>query len=210
MEERHTSVFLLIVFLFFLLPISLWPILMTIAIMLVYFRTKRNFRAEEKKNVESIWAFYIDLVKDKQVCTSPNTFRYNKAPNKIKYIFHHPELVSCMENLYVLQRFNPMILADILILIEHFCRIHYKAILEKYDPVLSVQPMLDIKQSVNALFDQMIFNVPKVSSTIDVADIDVFVNDQKSHMNVVLTKYIQIFRNKYHAQCEHILAFASS
>lgn len=206
-NDNRNMTLLVLLALFFVLPRSLWPIVA----MLVFvngWKGVQNKFVNTPTSTENIWTYYDNLISGKVVNSSPHTFRQTKAPKRLVYIHRHPNLVYVMEDMYVFRNYQSEILADMLILLEHFCKVHYNVMLGKYDVSTNVQVLIDMKHAIVRLFDDFIFNLPSISTVLYIQDIDQYVEERKTHVHGVLNRFLQILRNKYPNESEGLLAFA--
>jgi hypothetical protein len=109
------------------------------------------WKTEDAKDMEKeskrIWANYSELIKDKQVLNN-HIFSVHKAPKQLKYIHMHKDLKERLEDLKFVSKYEPNLLLDIIIYMEHFLKIHFNVMINKYDLDLYLPLLYDIKDVV--------------------------------------------------------------
>ena len=155
-------------------------------------------RSKNRKGDSSgvIWKKYNELTKDK-IIFSKNTVNIYKGTSSLKYILMHEGMKSIIEDLDFILKFNPDIIIDIIILLEYFYKIHYNVMIEKYDACSYIPILQDIRNEVVNTFSTFVFNLPDISTTIDIPDIDSFMNTKLREIQSLLQKQLSIIKNKF-------------
>ena len=156
---------------------------------------------------ETIWTYYKELINNAQVFHHDVLFVCQKAPRTIKYILKDPLLTSVMEDMYKFKMYQTHILKDILILLERFLRIHYNVMLGTYPVETQWRVLVDIQKTVDKLFEEMVFNVPEVSTVHNIMDIDAYISQREAVVKAVLLRYLRVVANKYMESIGHLVAF---
>ena len=190
-----------------------YPIIMFIAFMISYkpsfiifglcmlglFTIKQKYITNGQKNAkpsDSIWMKYNNMVKDKLVF-SKNTVNIYKGTGSLKYILMHDDVKGIMEDLEFILKFQPDIIADILVLLEYFFKIHYNVMIEKYEPCSYVPILRDLEKEIINIFSTFVYNLPDVSTTIDIDNIDDFMSLKLRDLQSLIHRYITILKNKF-------------
>lgn len=156
------------------------------------------------KNTDSIWKTYNSLVKDKLVF-SKNTVNIYKGTSNLKYIMMHEDIKGIMEDLEFILKFQPDIIIDILILLEYFYKIHYNVMIEKYEPCSYVPILRDLEKEIINIFSTFVYNLPDISTTIAIGNIDEFMLVKLRDIQSILQRYMNILKNKF--KCYHKFEF---
>lgn len=143
-----------------------------------------------------IWKKYNELTRNK-IIFSKNTVNIYKGTSSLKYIFMHEDMKYILEDLDFILKFNPDIIIDIIILLEYFYKIHYNVMIEKYDACSYIPILQDIRNEVINIFSTFVFNLPDVSTTIDIPNIDEFMNTKLIEIKSLLQKQFIIIKNKF-------------
>lgn len=167
--------------------------------------TNANITAKSQQSDSKIWTYYSTLVQGKQVLASHNIYNYQDPPVSLDYVQRDRGLKSIFDKLYVLRVFEEHLIGEILILAEHFLRVHYKVLLGKYDPKLYIQTLEDCVHQIDILFGRFIYNVPNVSSLFDIPNLDTYVEKEHDACMRILHRYVQIVRNKYKLEVNVVL-----
>lgn len=206
---NKSSTLLILMLLFYVMPRYSW--LLILVLIVVY-----GWKGIQKKMVDNtdtkpeIWEYYTTLISNKIVNTSPHTYRHLKAPKKIIYIYRHPHIVQLLEDMYVFRIYQSEILADMVILLEHFLKLHYNVMLGVYDVQLNIQVIIDLRNAITQLFNDFVFNLPQVSTVLMIPNIDTYVEKRQTHLENILNKLIRVMANKYPDTSERIIAFTCS
>jgi len=168
-------------------------------------RSKQHETDMKETNTAKIWFYYTHLVKNKHVLSSRNIYKYQYPPKSLQYIERNITVKSVFEKLYPIRVFDEHLIGEIIILVEHFLRTHYKVVIGKYDPQLFIQHLEDIAEEVDVLFQRFVYNIPNVSSLFDIEDLDMYVHEQHKIMMNLLQRHIRIVRNKYHLSTNRVV-----
>ncbi len=115
-----------------------------------------------------------------------------RVPQSYKYSSRVQNYVDVMKKLDFVYKYDVEKLDQIKVMCEKFFKIHFNVILGKYVPSLYISHLYDIKNSVNLIMDELVFVLPKMSTIVDISDIDEFIKSKKLELNAILTKYIKI------------------
>lgn len=157
-----------------------------------------------KKQKPDVWIQYNKLVKDKMIFNKNNVSIY-KGPSTLKYILMHKDMKGIMEDLSFILKFNPDILIDVLILTENFFKIHYNVMIQKYDACSYIPVLRDIETEILNTLSMFVFNLPDISTTIDIENIDTFMERKIRDIQSLTQKYMTILKHKF--KCHHKFDF---
>jgi hypothetical protein len=169
------------------------------------YKKKTRAKNVDKKN-EEIWKYYQQLTSKRHVSFS-RVYAVDKGPKTIKYIFLNPRVKSIMEQLYFMRHYQEDLLANIIIYVETFFRLHYNVIIGKYDACRYIPIIKDIQIEILELFGHITFNVPKHSSIIDIPDIDKHIHKKQKELHAITTRYITVLKHKFKNCADIMFAF---
>ena len=157
-----------------------------------------------KKQKPDVWIQYNKLVKDKRIFNKNNVSIY-KGPSTLKYILMHKDMKGIMEDLSFILQFNPDILINVLILTENFFKIHYNVMIQKYDACSYIPILRDIENEILNTLSMLVFDLPDISTTIDIENIDTFMQIKIRDIQSLTQKYMTILKHKF--KCHHRFDF---
>lgn len=163
---------------------------------------------QDKKNSSSLWSdIKISATESRILTTSPYLFQCAKPPKDIRYLLRDNRIRSAMEDLYQLKHFDQDTLFDMVLMLEHFMKIHFNIVIGAYDSVMYMQVMKDTTSAIMEYFDILIYNTPKASTTLNIPDITLFIDRYRVFIQTILYQYIRVIKHKYRNECEHLIAF---
>lgn len=149
-----------------------------------------------------LWAKYNNLVRHKTMTTP--LYNIHRGPDKLKYIFIHGDVVSIIEDLDFIMKYQEDILLDFIIYIEYFFKFHYNVMLGKYDACTYIPILKDIQKQIINTLSQTIFNLPNHSTVVDIPNLDSFIAVKRRDILAITTKYILILKHKYASKCRNV------
>lgn len=152
-------------------------------------------RPGSKLSNETIWKYYHRICENKLVIT--NLYSIYKAPKVLKYIYMNENVKSILEEIKFIGLYQEDLLADIIILCEYFFKLHYNTLIGKYDSSTYLSIIMDIQKEILMLFDNTIYNIPSISTMLDIDNVDIFINTKKLQIHSITSRYIQILKRKY-------------
>jgi hypothetical protein len=153
----------------------------------------------------NIWKYYQEICKNKVVVS--DIYFVHKAPNTIKYIFMNEDIKGVLEDLHVISLYQEDLLADIIILTEYFCRLHFNVVIGKYDACTYSDILKDIQREILQKLSITIFNIPSASTMVDIPNIDTYIDTKKRDLHAITNKYMNILKHKYKQQCVNLHSF---
>lgn len=156
----------------------------------------KNNKSKPGSSSNALWKKLNEMTKDK-IIFSKNTVNIYKGTSSLKYILMHDNMTAIIEDLDFILKFNPDIILDIIILLEYFYKIHYNIMIEKYDACSYIPILQDIRNEVINIFSSFVFNLPDVSTTINIDDIDTFMNTKLKEIQSLLEKQLMIVKHKF-------------
>jgi hypothetical protein len=181
-------------------------LILGIAAVAIYYYKDRlapKHTQENKPDVD-VWIQYNKLVKDKRIFNKNNVSIY-KGPTTLKYILMQKDMKGIMEDLAFILKFHPDILINVLILLENFFKIHYNVMIHKYDACSYIPVLIDIESEVLNTLSMFVFNLPNMSTTIDIENIDSFMEVKIRDIQSLTQKYMTILKHKF--KCHHKFDF---
>lgn len=177
-------------------------IFMMCIVMFMYMKSLYFSRITERthrKQQDIIWDYYKTLVKDKPV-VNDTVYTVSKGSKTLKYVMMNATCMSFLERMYFLRHYNPSLLADVIIFLEHFFKIHYNVLIGKYDACTNISILKDIQKELLNLMNQVVFNIPKTSLIVDIKDMDAYMHTQQRILHALTNKYMQVLKHK-HNEC---------
>lgn len=179
----------------------------SVVLMVVYLYIQSDFYKDERSKKErkstDIWQ---TLTKDMQQyeLLFPNVYDLHRQPQHLKYILMNPYVQQIIEDLYFVRIYNKATYIQMIIALEYFFRIHYNIMIGKYDVNMYLQTLLDVQKEVLNMLTALALNTAPVSLIIDIDNMDNFIQTKKRDLHGIMTKYIQMIRNKYKSHFPHI------
>lgn len=145
---------------------------------------------------ETFWKTSEAKVRGKQVFNDI-VFSVYKGPARLRYVRMNKEVEGILEDLDWLEKYQPDILHDLMIYTEYFFKYHYNVMIGKYDAHTYIPIINDLRRLIMNTMSSGTFNLPTISTIVDIQNIDVFMSRKRRDMQAVLTKYINILRHKF-------------
>ncbi len=197
----------LTIFYFIFIDGDKFRIFFIIVIITLYIYINSDFYIEEKKiqnkNV-NFWKNIDSMIQD-YTFVDNNIFAIHKAPKNIKFIKTNQNISNIIEKLEFLKIYQKDTYLKIIIYLEHFLKLHYNVMIDKYDACLYYSIMRDIKKELLNLMNSLYFSLPMKSNILDIKNIDEYLNKYIIEIQAITTNYISILKNKYKNNCENIL-----
>lgn len=156
-----------------------------------------------------LWKEYEKMVYEKPVF-SGRMFYIHKGPRSIKYILMHDDARGLVEDLDFIRKYNPEILANIIIYLEHFFKVHYNVMIEKYDPCTYTHILQDLVKQCISTVSSAAFSLPKVSTIIDIPDIDEYMEKKTRQLQAIMESYMEVLKHKYRDRCPNAFGYTSA
>lgn len=153
--------------------------------------------------------FFDDLEKQIHTTFSNNTvFLVHRSTRNIKYIRKQLHVALFIKDLDFLNVYQKEAYHKLIIYLEHFLKIHFNIMIDKYD-CRSFLPMLrDMRVIILNIMSSLTFSLPYISTIIDtnVKTMDEFIAEKTRDIDAILYNYIKIaaHKNKEINKHEHI------
>jgi hypothetical protein len=172
---------------------------------IAYYKVYTENKGARGLRPANIWKYYKEICKNKMVLS--DIYFVNKAPNTIKYILMNEDIKGILEDFHVISLYQEDLLADIIILTEYFCKVHFNVVIGKYDACTYSDILKDIQREILQKLSITIFNIPSISTMVDIPDINTYIDTKKRDLHALTNKYMNILKHKYNEQCAHLHSF---
>lgn len=170
---------------------------------------KRTTQRYIRGSKGSLWEEYEAMVRDKPVF-SGSMFFLHKGPQRLRYILMNEDAKGVIEDLDFIRKYNPEVLADAIIYLEYFFKVHYNVMIQKYDPCTYITILQDVSKACLNTLARSTFNIPKVSTIIDIPDLDEYMEGKIRALQAIMESYMQVLKNKYRDSCPQAFAVYAS
>ena len=154
-----------------------------------------------KNDVSAFWTDIEALTNDKPLANS-TIFKIHKGPKKLRYVLKTPIIRSILEDLSFILKYDQDLYCDIVIYVEYFLKYHLNVMIGKYDPCTYISIIRDIYTMTLNRLSTCTYTLPKVSTIVDIPDLDVFMVRKSRDLQAVMYKYIYVLRHKF-PQCQN-------
>lgn len=152
-----------------------------------------RFTSEIEKN--------MDELKDHEFPTEMSYY-IHKAPKNLKYIYQNPDIVQVLYKLRFLIVYDKYALLQLVVLLEHFLKIHYNVILGYYEPVSYFDILKDARRNILNLMQSAHFQLPDVSK-VYVSPTDNIEEDMRQsilQLQSLTYQLVKVVHKKYRKQ----------
>jgi len=170
-----------------------------VIIIVLYVFYYQKIQVEEKKNSnvnKQINDFEKTLDHDYELAEN-KIYAVHKTPRNLKYIKQTQDIKQIVYELRFLQIYDEELYEKIVSYIEYFLKIHYNTMLGKYDFGLYFPVLKDIRNEILNSMKTIYFNIPNVSTILDIKNIDNYVEQRILRIQSITLKYLKILYNKY-------------
>jgi hypothetical protein len=124
-------------------------------------------------------------------------YQVYKYPGSTKYSYRIKEYRALMQELEFVYIYDVEKLNHIKALGEAFFKTHFNVMMGKYEPGLYIGELHDFKNEILELMREFVYILPKVSTVVDIPDLDNFVEKKTLQFNELLSRYIRIVSHAY-------------
>ena len=124
-------------------------------------------------------------------------YQVYKYPGSTKYSSRIKEFRGLMTDLEFLYIYDNEKLNHIKALGEAFFKTHFNVMMGKYDPGMYIAELHDFKKEILELMREFVFVVPRVSTIVDIPDVDKFIQSKTLQLNELLARYIRIVSHAF-------------
>lgn len=128
-----------------------------------------------------------------------NVFYVHKTPRSLKYLRRHRELCEVAYDLKFVRIYDRASFDKMISYIEYFLKVHYKIMLGYYEFRLFESTLRDIRIEILNTMKTFYFNLPTVSTIVNISDIDDYVEKRIRRVQAILYKFLKIAHRKYYS-----------
>jgi hypothetical protein len=121
----------------------------------------------------------------------------HKTPRNIRYIKKTQDIQQVIYDIKFLKTFDSALYEKIISYLEYFLKVHYKIMLGKYDFELYFSVLKDIRNEILNSMKTIYFNIPTISTTIYIKNLDTYIEQRIIKIQSITLKYIKIAFHKY-------------
>lgn len=194
--------FIILLFIFYNLfiirdvKILFFIIIISIIAYILYDKRKTRDIVKDRNKIEYIDNIEKQLNHDYEIPEN-KIYHIHKTPRNIKYIKKNEDIKNIIYDLKFLQIYNKELYEKFISYFEYFLKIHYNVMLEKYDYRTYFSILKDIRNEILNIMKSIYFNVPKISTIIDIPDLDKYIEKRILIIQSITYKYMKIAYNKY-------------
>ena len=161
---------------------------------------------QEDKSLADLDEVFIDkLEKDiNQELVNEHLYFIHRSPSKFKYIRKKTEVVNFILAMKFLDIYYQDAYHKLITYLEAFFKIHFNILIGKYDGCSFLPILSDIRIEILNIMSTLVFNLPQISTIVDIKDIDIYVDKQTRNIDAILQKHIKIAYHKYNLSCTHL------
>jgi len=172
-------------------------IIVTLIVIYMYYQQKRTYDEQKNNNLNKhINDLEKTLNHDNEIPENKIYF-VHKTPRNIKHIKKSEDIQQIIYDLKFLKIYDAALYEKIVSHIEYFLRLHYKVMLGKYDYETNFSVLKDIRNEILNSMKTIYFNIPTISITIDIKNLDKYIEQRIIKMQSITGKYLKIVYNKY-------------
>lgn len=196
----------------FIIPYRLWPLVLMIVVWYVVknqspLQWNNMMYSKTSSDQVDLWKKLEPLLLERPVTMAHMLYGQLKQRRKLRYIKRDKRFYDIIQNLWKFRMYNTDAIVNIVLLLEHFLKIHFNVVLQIYDTSLYVPVMLDIRDDIMALLDDIDFCIPEVSRIHQIDDIPRYLYDIKKSLAFVLSQYLKVVKNKFLKTHSHLFTF---
>jgi hypothetical protein len=124
-------------------------------------------------------------------------FQIHKTPRSLKYLKKNAQLADTLYDLKFIKTYDKALYMKILTYTEAFIKIHYNTMIGKYDYTLNITVLRDIRKEILNMIKSSTFVLPKVSTILDIRDIDAVIAKKTKLIQSLTFRYIRALHHKY-------------
>jgi hypothetical protein len=168
-----------------------------------------NWQHEEQKNHMQDLDTYINYLE--QLVLTHNTpemivelvYKIHKPLKTLRFIRQNKEVRETLYMLRFLLIYDKEDFIDLIICLEYFFKIHYNILIEKYDITTYFAMLKDIRSELINALHSTYFNIPNISKTFDVPNLENELDIGIKRIQAVTYRYMKILYHKYAKQLKH-------
>jgi Ca2+/Na+ antiporter len=204
-DEFMKNIFLIFVIIFFIYynivinrdSKGIFFILITLFILYILYSQKAALSEKKNNNIITyINNLEKELNNDYEVPEN-KIFFIHKTPRNIKYIKKTKDVQQIIYDIKFLKVFDNALYQKIITYLEYFLKIHYKVVIGKYDFELYFPILKDIRNEILNSMKTIYFNIPTISTTIDIKNLDKYTEQRILKIQSITLKYLKIIFHKY-------------
>jgi hypothetical protein len=97
----------------------------------------------------------------------PEVYKYHSNPKKLKYIYQTPKVITIINDLKFIRKFDEASYEIIVSLIEYFLKVYYNILNDRYDFKQYFPILLDLRKSLLNTCAEVMYNIPQYSNVMD-------------------------------------------
>jgi hypothetical protein len=162
----------------------------------MYLRTLKSKKIKNK----DIDVFFVNV--EKELATEYEVpenkiFYIHKTPRNLKFIKKTDEYKNVLYDIKFIQIYDRALFNKLVTYIEYFLKVHYKVMLGYYNFKLYYQVLRDIRSEILNIMKTSYFNLPNVSTIINIPDINVYMEEKIKIVQAITYRYMKIVCQKH-------------
>lgn len=166
---------------------------------------KHERDAIEAKNIEN---FMLKLESDIMHHTTPEmmletVYNVHEPLKNINHIKANEEVCQILYDLRFLLTYDRENFLDIVVLLEHFFKLHFNLMLYKANPLTYTQILQDLKTEILNMLHSCHYNIPTQSMIFYNKNLLNEMQNSTLHLLAIMSRYVHIVFKKYRKQLGH-------
>lgn len=138
-------------------------ILLGTVVMIIYHMSVLKGLNKDKSNLVSFKTEEGDIQDIEFVL--PKVFKFHNKPRRFIYIYHNQHIMEILNDMAFIKRYDDASYEKLIILMEGYLKLYYGILDGKYINTHYFSMMIDLRNEILSIFQQLFFNVPIASKT---------------------------------------------
>jgi hypothetical protein len=130
-------------------------------------------------------------------------YRIHKPLKSLRFIKNNKEATQIVYYLRFLKIYDNEGYLDIIVYLEHFLKLHFNIMIDKYDVQTNFIILKDIRREILNALQASCYNIPNISKVFDSKDLDERMKNAISKVQALTYRYVKIIYKKYHHILRH-------
>lgn len=169
-----------------------------------YFWQNKEDEADVAKKTDK---FFDDLEKNiDETFTNNTVFLVHRSTRNLKYIRKQYHIALFIKDLDFLKIYQKEAYHKLVIYLEHFLKIHFNMMIDKYDTESFLPMLKDIRLIVLNIMSSLTYSLPYISTIIDTGGktMDDYIALKTQDIDAIMYNYIKIAAHKNSTSRKHI------
>ena len=124
-------------------------------------------------------------------------YHIHKIPIKLEHLLMNKDFMNILWDLKFIYIYDRHALIRLACYFEIFLKMHYNMLIGKYEYILYYPKLIDLHKEISNHIKSFTFNVPNISTVLDIENIDDVLEEKYKRTNALTFKYTKIIYKKY-------------